>query len=162
MRASSADDTDGRLDLRLFTTRAGSVQLELLRSGAAFDRTSFTVREAVDIECGRVGAAGASWDMRSLEPNEPYAVELYGADRDPNVELGCRLVDAAGLPLFSASAIEWQIIDGVDRATVDDGGLFGGDASTGARVYVRVDSAGTVRLRARFGELTREVELDAG
>jgi len=161
-RAVSSDATDGRLDLRLFTTRAGQVELELNRSGTRYDGTALQVREAVDMECGRIGAGGASWDMPSLDPNMPYAVELYGADSDRNVELGCRLLDVDGRPLFSAAAIEWQIVEGADRAIVDDGGLFGGDASTGARVYVRVDTSGTIRLQARFGDMTREVELDAG
>lgn len=162
VRAVDRDASDGRLDVRVFTTRPGQVTLELLRSGASFDRIGMQVRDAVDIECGRVGGGGASWDMLSLDANVPYDVELFGADSDPQVELGCRLVDADGLPLFSGSAIWWEIVEGADLATVDDGGLFGTDGSTGARVYVHVDRSGTIRLRASFGDLSREVELNAG
>jgi hypothetical protein len=162
LRSQSQDASAGRIDLRVYATATGQAALVIRRSGGSFDRVMMEVREAADIQCGKVGADGASWDMHSLGTSESYAVELYGADADPEVELGCRLVDASGNPLFSAAAIEWQIIEGADNATVDDGGLFGTDASTGARVYVHVNRSGTVRLEAHFEGLTRQIELVAG
>jgi hypothetical protein len=159
LRAASQVPSAGRIDLRIFSTNPGQVALALRRDGAAYDRVMMEVREPADMRCGRVGAGGASWDMRSLTVSDSFSVELYGADSDPNVELGCVLLDASGLPLFSAAAIEWQIIEGADLSRVDDGGLFGEDASTGARVYVRFESSGTVRVEARFGAFTHQIEL---
>lgn len=162
-RATSYAASEGRLDLRVFTTSPGVVDFDLRRSGAPYDHMTMEVREAVALECGKVGAGGASWDMRSLSLDASYAVELFGADAEEDVELGCRLLDENGAPLFSAAAIEWQVLEGADLVTIDDGGLFGGDASTGARIYVRLGSrSGTVRLEARFETLTRELELVLG
>lgn len=161
-RGVSYDADQGRIDIRVVTVDPGEAALELREAGSLFDRVTFEVRDAVDLECGRVGTAGASWDMRSLRSDASYTVDFYGADREQNVELGCRLLDANGRPLFSGAAIEWQIVEGADLATVDDGGLFGGAASTGARVYVRLDRTGTIRLEARFGTLMRQIELIVG
>ncbi len=162
MRSASADASAGRLDLRVFTTEEGQARLELAQSGSYFDSVGMEVREAVDIRCGAVGGGGASWDMDSLDTSGSYTVNLSGADRETKIELGCTLLDARGLPLFSAAAINWQIIEGADIAIIDDGGLFGGDASTGARVYVRPSDSGLIRVRAVFEDLTRELMIDAG
>jgi hypothetical protein len=161
LRAASQDASAGRIDLRVFTTVPGEAAFEVTRSGRSFDRIGMQVREAASIDCGRVGAGGASWDMASLSRQPSHTVDLYGAEADDDVELGCRLLDADGLPLLSAAAIEWTIIEGADIATVDDGGLFGGDASTGARVYVHITRSGTIRLEARFGAFSQEVEIVA-
>jgi hypothetical protein len=160
LRDVSYDADEARIDIRLATLEPGEVSLELLEADdGLFDRITFDVREAAALECGRVGAAGASWDMESLRSDETYTVSSSGADRESNIELGCRLLDAGGAPLFSAAAIQWQIIEGADLATVDDGGLFGEDSASGARVYVRFDARGTIRLEARFGDLTRQLEV---
>jgi hypothetical protein len=160
LRDVSYDVGDARIDIEVLTVEAGEATLELRESdGTAFDRIAFEVREAAGLECGRVGAGGARWDMPSLDESGSYAVSRSGADRETDVELGCRLVDGRGLPLFSGSAIEWRIVEGADIADVDDGGLFGDDASTGARVYVRLEGRGTIRLTASFGDLSRELEL---
>ncbi|MGE0788481.1 MAG: hypothetical protein AB7S26_22590 [Sandaracinaceae bacterium] len=158
-RSLSRDASAGRIDLEVDTIDVGDVTLSLTRDGSSFDRARFEVREAARMECGEVGSSGASWDMRGLRMSSSFSFETVGADRVTDAELGCRLLDAAGAPLLSGSAIEWTIIDGADIATIDDGGLFGDDATSGARVYVRFDGRGTIVVEARFMGMTSQIEL---
>lgn len=160
MRDVSYDVADARIDIEVFTLEPGEGVIELDEYDVGpFDRITFDVREAADIECGRVGESGAQWDMPSLDTSGSYTAQSSGADRESSVELGCRLLDERGLPLFSGSAIHWRILEGGDIANIDDGGLFGGNDSSGARIYVRIDVRGTIRLEARFGDMTRELEV---
>lgn len=154
------DVDDGRIDIEVATTAEGTASLELSEAdGRRFDRVTFDVREAADLECGQVGAGGAAWDMPGLVRNESFFVSSSGADRQSALELGCRLVDARGAPLFSAAAISWRIVEGPDSASIDDGGLFGEASASGARIYVRFSEPGTIRLAARFGDFARELTV---
>lgn len=159
MRATDYDVNDARIDLEVLTVSAGEAAIELRRAdGTRFDRIAFEVRDAVDIECGWVGDR-AAWDMPTLDTTSSYTVSSSGADRATELELGCRLVDDRGLALFSSAAISWRIVEGAAISRIDDGGLFGGDTSTGARIYVRFEGRGDIRLQASFGELTREIAI---
>ncbi len=160
LRSTSYDPNDARIDIEVLTVGEGEGVLELLRADESrFDRITFDVRAAVAMECGHVGSRGAAWDMPSLDGRTSYTVASSGADRVTELELGCRLLDDRGLPLFSAATISWRITEGADISRIDDGGLFGGDRSTGARIYAHFEGRGTIRLEATFGELTREIEI---
>ncbi|MCB9598390.1 MAG: hypothetical protein H6719_37095 [Sandaracinaceae bacterium] len=161
LRSTNYDTADARIDVELVTVGVGDAAVELREAdGALFDRVTLDVRDAVDIECGSVGPRGAAWDMPSLDTTSSYGVSTSGSGRVTQMELGCRLIDDRGLPLFSGASITWRITEGADVSRIDDGGLFGGDSSTGARIYVHFEGRGTIRLLATFGDLSREIVID--
>ncbi len=145
-----------RIDVDLEVDGPGTVEIELLdAAGDRFDASRLDVREAVDLECGVLEDGGADWEMSQLTVTDSF--EEVGTSGAPQVELGCRLLDANGEPLLSARAIEWTVLESQGDFTLGAGG-FGGPR--GARVYARFDRRGDgARVRASFGGLTRELAL---